>query len=429
MSLPLLHRLGAAKQARDRIARPRPACATAASPHHGIGRAITSFRAAMAEADIETSDPIVADGRLHRIHVSGDRKGSRNGWYVLHPDGPAAGAFGSWKTGTSGTWSARERRDMDGAELARWREKVAREAKRRTLELEQVRQRARAKAARMWRDAAPADPEHPYLRAKRIRPHGIRQVGDELLVRVVDADGTLRGLQRIGPDGRKRFLAGTEVSGGYFPIGSPNGSVVLAEGYATGAAVHEATGQAVAVAFNAGNLKPAALAVRSKFPDIDITIAADDDRETAGNPGRTAAEKAARAVGGVLVVPTFPNGTGSDFNDLMLVAGEDAVRAAFSRDGTSGSPEGPLPDSGDLTQDGLALRLGDLWRYSARHVAAWGQWLFFDGQTWRPDETLAHMTRARTSCETSPSDRGRGPKRKRARLRSLDGGAGDRARP
>jgi putative DNA primase/helicase len=49
----------------------------------------------------------------------------------------------------------------------------------------------------------------------------------------------------------------------------------------------------------------------------------------------------------------------------------------------------------DLTHDGLALEMGDRWRDNARHVAAWGRWLFFDGRVWRMDDTLQHMTLAR----------------------------------
>jgi putative DNA primase/helicase len=72
-------------------------------------------------------------------------------------------------------------------------------------------------------------------------------------------------------------------------------------------------------------------------------------------------------------------------------------------------PHAPEPDGRDLTQDGLALRLGCRWRDEARHVAAWGRWLFFDGVAWRMDETLQHMTRARQflrDCaeEIEPSD-------------------------
>jgi putative DNA primase/helicase len=65
-----------------------------------------------------------------------------------------------------------------------------------------------------------------------------------------------------------------------------------------------------------------------------------------------------------------------------------ARRAAVVNDGA---------DSAPLSQDALALDLGEQWKDSARYVAAWGRWTFYrdDAGVWRMDETLEHMTRAR----------------------------------
>jgi len=52
----------------------------------------------------------------------------------------------------------------------------------------------------------------------------------------------------------KRFLTGGRVTGCYNSIGNPDGALGIAEGYGTGASIHEATGFAVSVAFNAENL-------------------------------------------------------------------------------------------------------------------------------------------------------------------------------
>jgi putative DNA primase/helicase len=49
----------------------------------------------------------------------------------------------------------------------------------------------------------------------------------------------------------------------------------------------------------------------------------------------------------------------------------------------------------DFTHDGLALDLGDRWKDDARHVAAWGRWMFWNGTVWRDDDRLEHMTRTR----------------------------------
>jgi putative DNA primase/helicase len=145
--------------------------------------------------------------------------------------------------------------------------------------------------------------------------------------------GELHSLQFIGPDGGKRFLTGGRVAGCYFSIGSTQGAAALciAEGFATGATIHQA-GHPVAVAFNAGNLKAVAQAMRDRFPALPLIVCADDDDATDGNPGLTKACEAARAVGGLLAVPDFgperPAGA-TDFNDLAAVRGMEAVRDAM----------------------------------------------------------------------------------------------------
>lgn len=189
---------------------------------------------------------------------------------------------------------------------------------------------AGASAAR-WAVAPPAV-GHPYLSSKCVSSHGLRvEAGHTLLIPLRDHHGNLHSLQSIGPDGTKRFMPGGRVKGCYHAIGRPEGRLVLAEGYATAATIHEDTGDAVAVAFNSGNLLPVAQALRSKFPDLTLVVAADDDWKTAGNPGLTAATIAARAVGALLAVPQFgdlPRATSdTDFNDLHRLAGMVEVAA------------------------------------------------------------------------------------------------------
>jgi putative DNA primase/helicase len=142
-------------------------------------------------------------------------------------------------------------------------------------------------------------------------------------------------------------------------MGKPKGVLIVCEGFATGASIHEATGHAVAVAFNAGNLEAVALAMRAKFPALRLTLAADDDHLTTGNPGMTKATAAARAVGGLVAVPVFPGDRpdkATDFNDLHQLAGLEAVRAgieaaraADTQGGTADEWPDPVPLPDALT--------------------------------------------------------------------------------
>lgn len=262
----------------------------------------------------------VADGEIHRFHVPGDKPGRHNGWYVLFEDGIASGAFGSWKAGGASTWSSRRPADPLEAQLIAQR--IAQARQQRDSQQQQRQQRAADSAARLWHEARRANPAHSYLTRKRIQPHGLRQLGEVLLVPLC-ADGRLVNIQRIEPDGAKRFLFGGQVRGAYAALGriEPGSRLHIVEGWATGATVHEQTGAPVACAMNAGNLQPVALALRARYERQQIIIAGDDDRMTEGNPGRRAAMAAAVAVGAEVSFPEWPEGAPlalTDFNDLAV---------------------------------------------------------------------------------------------------------------
>lgn len=300
---------------------------------------IDRFTHAMREAGIETEATIQADGQRHRFRVTGDKAGSENGWYVLHLDGVPAGAFGCWKRGVSATWCAKSASVMTDAERQALHERM--EASRRAQEAEQSRVRAecKAKAERLWNEAAETvSADHPYLGAKGVKSYGLRQLRDALVVPVRADAGGLVGLQFIQPDGTKRFLTGTPKAGSYHRITGSMERVLICEGYATGASLHEATSCAVAIAFDAGNLLAVATTLREKLPDAVLVLCADDDRQTEGNPGKTKAWAAALAVDGLMVVPEFPAGAeGTDFNDLHQLQGLQVVREAVE---AACSPQG-----------------------------------------------------------------------------------------
>jgi putative DNA primase/helicase len=202
-------------------------------------------------------------------------------------------------------------------------------------EADEARRRAEARerAAAIWRAAPPADDGHPYLARKGIKANGLRLHKGALVVPIRDADGVLHSLQFIDEDGTKRYLTGGRVAGCYFSIGKPGHTVCIAEGYATGATIHEATGYPVAVAFNTGNLEAVARTLRARLPNARIVVCADDDAGTAGNPGRTKASEAARAITGLVAVPDFgatrPDGA-TDFNDMATHRGLEAVERAIA---------------------------------------------------------------------------------------------------
>lgn len=264
----------------------------------------------------------IPDGAIHRFHVPGDKPGSRNGWYVLYPDGIASGAFGSWKAGSSQTWSSRKPVNRLEAHLIAKRIEQAKQQ--RETDLARRRVVAADHARRIWEAAQSAYPDHPYLIRKRIKAYGLRQAGDALLIPLY-ANGLLMNLQRIFPDGTKRFVAGGKVKGCYSPIGNLEATqrLYICEGWATGASIHADTNYAVACAMNAGNLLEAGRQLQRLYPHSLLIIAGDDDRQSEsegkGNVGVEAATTAAAVLGCGLVFPVFPDDAPlvlSDFNDL-----------------------------------------------------------------------------------------------------------------
>ena len=269
---------------------------------------IRAFLTAIADAGLAPhGDLDLVDGRLVRYRVADDRAGKRNGWAVFYSSPTPAGAFGSWKTGASHTWRMRPPADETRAQREQRRRQLEDMRRQRLAEQELMHRHARERAARLWAAARPATDDHAYLQTKRVHAYGIRRLRDMLVIPARDAAGVLHTLQFIGPDGIKRFLSGGRIEGCYCAIGRPSERLYLAEGWASAATVHAATGDACAACFSAGNLKSVAMALRAKFPDLALVIAADNDAGTPGNPGVRHAFDAAAAAGALVAVPDFTN--------------------------------------------------------------------------------------------------------------------------
>lgn len=278
----------------------------------------SEFFSALRDAGLPPADPgdIVADGDLHRFRVEGDRPGSRNGWAVLHLDGVPAGAFGSWKEGTTGTWRAGGPRQLTADDRRRIDEARARRQSARLREQAQAAKRASC----IWRRSRPADRLHPYIERKRIKPHHARQSGDVLVLALFDFDRHLNSLQFIDHEGGKRMLRGGRKRGCFIPVSGkmPADRVLICEGWATGATLAEIEPDSlVLAAVDAGNLEAIAVGARRRMPGASIVICADADPV-----GESKARSAARAAEALVSIPEFPPGAiGSDFNDLAVLYG------------------------------------------------------------------------------------------------------------
>jgi putative DNA primase/helicase len=214
----------------------------------------TRFLSAIVDAGLQPPSEVIGDGKLHRFASSG-RRGDDSGWYVLHLDGAvSAGVFGDWRTGLQNNWCAREENTLTASERRAFRERITQVKTQREADEAQRQSNARQHARELLRDSMPVT-NHPYLTKKGIHAtQGVKTDGPHLLIPLRDAEGALHSLQMVDTEGHKRFLPGGRVKGCYFALGQLRDVLIVCEGFATGASLYEATGQAVAVAFNAGNL-------------------------------------------------------------------------------------------------------------------------------------------------------------------------------
>lgn len=324
-----------------------------------------AFAEALRAAGFELRGSPVMDGRLQRARVMGDTGAQRSGAYTGYLDGRPSGFIQNHRTGLKSTWTAAQAPQavVDRATMAA---EAAEKRKQREAEIEQQYLIAGGNAARIWASAAPAE-AHPYLARKGVQAHGIRIAtpaaiaeadrlyppedgrpghayrGGDLLVPVRGPDGALWTLQSIREDGRKGFGKGGRLAGGSFVIGDLDraGPLVITEGFATGATLHELTGQPVVVAFSAGNLGKVAEAYRARFPDRPLVIAGDNDHQAPrqlgsdGQPrknvGAEKAREAAAAVQGFALLPAFDETScGTDWNDLAQEQGVETVFALLA---------------------------------------------------------------------------------------------------
>lgn len=227
------------------------------------------------------------------------------------------------------------------AQVASHQQAKAEQRRKEQAETEAAQVAAKTEAQARW-EAASGQGSSPYLERKGVAAYGLRFEADgTLLVPLHDAQGVLWNLQcilpRPLPDGLdKLFIKGSRksglwhwVAGAEGPDAGPAAVLAVGEGYATCASVHAATGWPVAVAFDAGNLRTVARALRQQYPAALIVVCGDDDlptmQRTGQNPGRKAAEAAAQAVAGVALFPhSLPDGA-SDFNDMHLAVGLPGV--------------------------------------------------------------------------------------------------------
>lgn len=274
-----------------------------------IHSAIDQFNRAMQAAGIHCTGEIIANGKLQRAHNEGDKQGTKNVAYILHLDGQSAGWFMDYKTGFSQTW-----RSGNVSSISYDFTQQIKEAKRqRETEIRQKHIEAARKAKYIWSQSKTIArrENHKYLITKQIQQHNARIYRESLLIPIHNESDQMVNLQFITPEGGKRFLRGGRKRGCFHIIGDLSEKLLICEGFATGASLHEDSAQRVVVAFDAGNLLPVAMNIRELSPSTEIIICGDNDLS---GIGQSKAKEAALAIGGKVLIPPVP---GQDWNDQI----------------------------------------------------------------------------------------------------------------
>lgn len=222
---------------------------------------------------------------------------ARNGKYYVY------GAFGMWGAIDS-TKIASDYTGMEPDEQKRFQDALAEKARVEAAKLKDRARFAARRAEQQW-SAGRASGDCPYLvrkglmaSADRALPEkGLRVMSDgTLLVPMIRYDVTeqeaddpqyvgprrLAGLQKIAPDGSKRFNKGMAKEGTACRIGrKPRDGqlIIIGEGLATVLSAHLALEKKYTffVAFDSGNLMPVAKILRAVYPKSPVLFIADDD--------------------------------------------------------------------------------------------------------------------------------------------------------
>ncbi|EJK1788777.1 DNA primase [Escherichia coli] len=305
------------------------------------GDPVTEFAQVLENAGLVIQGLPQMDGAIHRVATRDDKKGAKSGAYKAYLDGRPAGWYRDYRSAddspTNWVFSGGEQHDPLARLHLRAFAQQQRDDNARKLQQQYNKQ---AGYARSYINGLPQATAHEYLTRKGIRAApGVRLNNkNELVIPFSNGQGEIRSYQRIPVTGGKdaRILKDSEKTGNWFTFGTPeNGRPLLfAEGYATAASLHEATGLPVLMTVDASNMIAVAENARQIWTDSPFVFCADNDHQREINKGVFSATKAAEVTNGEVIIPAFTEAEKAqgltDFNDLDASRGRDAFQRAMN---------------------------------------------------------------------------------------------------
>lgn len=328
------------------------------SNYNDVQQQLCDYGLLVEHLEIDTTRPI-------RCRTANNPREKR-GWYwlssfIVDSEALIIGAYGIYLGNDNGKQVIKlpkaQRERLTPEQIAAQKARHREAQKRAEAERQREADRAADRAKKVWQKSKPHG-DSEYLRSKQIEAHGVCfSNAGSVIVPMVDDRDNIRGLQFIHPQGHQRatligsnkefWPKGLQMRGTFHLLGGPPRDILLlAEGYATAASIHQATGLPVAAVWSANNILPASQALKKKYRRARQLICSDDDcvqkcahcgqhttvaLETCqhcgqphkkSNAGIINAQAAAIAIGGAWISPIFTatrpidKKGPTDFNDL-----------------------------------------------------------------------------------------------------------------
>lgn len=290
---------------------------------------------------------LITDGEIHRFSI--DKKlNEPDEWYKAFSGMSNNGnsylycMYGSWSEGSKFEFKSWINTSIeDERERQEIQESLNKKRKEAEQQLANEKEKRIKNAQKYWNETKENhfhEDHTTYLKLKQVKSFGLRfgldfQGNAVLVIPIRNINDEIQAVEFIFKDGVKRIHGVKQ--GNFQLIGqvSEKSKIIVVEGYATGASAHEANNDPVVVAFDCGNLDPVIANLKTKYPNNQIIIAADDDRGTKNNPGRTKAEESVKKHDCLMILPYFPDDFSlpngkipTDFNDLHVHFGLDEVK-------------------------------------------------------------------------------------------------------
>ncbi|MBR0035645.1 MAG: AAA family ATPase [Synergistaceae bacterium] len=329
--------------------------------YEDIRRQVLEFLAKLGIEPYDDSD-VVINGELHRFRLRDDKPSEKSGAIIIHTDNWPAGYIQDWRKGIQEYWKY----DISGLDDEQRKYFNSEEYRKKCEEQERIaRKKREAKqlkainAARsLWERLLPVPGDHPYLVRKNACY--IAWIGEFealrynpntkcLAVPLRNIDGQLISIQWISENGDKTFFKDAGLGNAFWCIWFYNvdenykGPILIGEGFATMAKVHELTGKPCVAAMSCFRLEKIAGIFREKYPEAKIIIIADNDHETerrtGSNPGMTYAKivcnskKGGKPLADDMSYPPFQaEEAGSDWDDYAIIHGDNETAFKLKED-------------------------------------------------------------------------------------------------